>query len=32
VRKGNHDKESIRIISAPQASGKERRAYFGSPH
>ncbi len=32
VRKRSHAKETIRIISARQASRKERQAYFGQPH
>jgi uncharacterized protein len=31
VRKLRHGKETIRIISARQASRKERKAYFGQP-
>jgi uncharacterized DUF497 family protein len=31
VRKLSHAKETIRIISARQASRKERKAYFGQP-
>jgi uncharacterized DUF497 family protein len=32
VRNIDHGKETIRIISARQASRKERQAYFGPPH
>jgi uncharacterized DUF497 family protein len=32
VRNIDHGKETIRIISARQASRKERKAYFGPPH
>jgi hypothetical protein len=32
VRNIDHGKETIRIISARQASRKEREAYFGPPH
>ena len=32
VRRIKHGKETIRIISARQASRKERKAYFGSPN
>lgn len=32
VRRRPHGHETIRIISARQASRKERKAYAGSPH
>jgi uncharacterized DUF497 family protein len=32
VRRTPHGQETIRIISARQASRKERKAYAGSPH
>lgn len=32
VRRMPHGQETIRIISARQASRKERKAYAGSPH
>jgi len=32
VRRTPHEQETIRIISARQASRKERKAYAGSPH
>lgn len=32
VRRTPHGQETVRIISARQASRKERKAYAGSPH
>ncbi len=32
VRRGRDEQETVRIISARQASRKERKAYAGQPH